>query len=63
LQGAEGDAKNARQENAGLENAAPDCNGGNAELENATPICRVGKCRTGKWGIRHCMEHKFKILF
>ena len=29
-----GDAENARQENAGLENAAPDCNG--------------GKCRTGK---------------
>jgi len=59
-------------ENAGLENAAPDCTGGkmkewkiqnqyarpeNVRLENVAPICRGENCRTGKCGKRHCMEN------
>jgi len=34
----------------------------NARQENAGPICRVGKCRTGKWGKRHCMEHRVLLI-
>jgi len=52
----EGDAENARHENAGLENAAQTCRllqgVENARLENVAQKYRAGKCRKGKCGTK-----------